>query len=181
MLVFLAIMVAGFIILVGGSLFGHDHDGGLDHDADHGDHGHDAGHDNEPAASIFSPKVIGTFVMGFGGGGSLAQYAWGKVIVSSFVGSGVGLLMGLIMYFVLKLLYGQQATSLVETSSLIGKRGMVITEIGENSIGQVAIRVGAEAPTYLARSSSGKTITKGRLVQVVATSGSEVIVDAVQN
>ena len=62
MLIFLAIMTAGLIILIGGFLFGHDHD------ADHGDHGHDGGHDSEPAVSIFSTKVIGTFIMGFGGG-----------------------------------------------------------------------------------------------------------------
>jgi len=29
--IFVAIMIAGVIVLVGGSLFGHDHDGGFDH------------------------------------------------------------------------------------------------------------------------------------------------------
>jgi len=59
-------------------MFGHDHDAG------HADSGHDAGHDSEPAVSIFSTfstKVIGTFIMGFGGGGAIAQYAWSKWFV----------------------------------------------------------------------------------------------------
>ena len=178
--IFLTIMIAGVIVSVGGSLFGHDHDGGFDHDHDH-DHGNDAGHSNEPAVSIFSPKVIGTFVMGFGGGGAIAQYLWGNMFRSSLAGIVVGVIMAVVMYGAMKLLYSQQSTSLVQTGSLIGSPAMVITEIDANSLGQVTVRTGIEAPTYLARAAAGKHFAKGTTVVVVATSGAEVVVDDVQN
>ncbi len=177
MLIFFALMAAGLIILIGGALFGHDHDGGLDHDHDSG---HDAGGGDEPTVSMFSPKVIGTFILGFGGGGFLARYAGVETVSSSFIGLATGLLMGLLMYLVLKVMYGQQATSLVSTGTLVGKTGTVVTAIDPGTIGQVVVRVGTEAPTYLARTSTGKSIAKGKTVRVVATSGSEVVVDEEQ-
>src|SRR5580658_7030529 len=162
MLIFLAIMIAGLVILVGGFIFGHDHD------AEHADHGHDAGHDSEPAVSIFSTKVIGTFIMGFGGGGAIAQYAWGEVVRSSFTGFGVGVVMGAFMYLVMRLMYGQQSTSLVETSSIVGRTGTVATAIGAQSAGQVVVVVGGQTLTYLARSSGQTEIAKGKIVKVIA-------------
>ena len=178
--VFLAIMIAGVIVSIGGSLFGHDHDGGLDHDHDH-DHGHDAGAGNEATVSVFSTNVIGTFVTGFGGGGAIAQHYWGNLLQSSLAGLLVGVFMAAIMYGAMKLLYSQQSTSLVQTASLVGSPALVITDIDANSLGQVTVRTGLEAPTYLARATPGKHFAKGTRVVVVATSGSEVVVDDVQN
>jgi membrane-bound ClpP family serine protease len=173
MLIFLAIMIAGLIMLVGGFLFGHDHD------AEHADHGHDAGHGSEPTVSIFSTKVIGTFIMGFGGGGAIAQYAWGEVVRSSFTGFGVGAVMGGFMYLVMRLMYGQQSTSLIESSSIVGRTGTVATAIGAHSVGQVVVVIGDQTLTYLARSSGDKEIAKGKMVKVIASSGSDIVVDVV--
>jgi membrane-bound ClpP family serine protease len=171
MLIFLAIMIAGLVMLVGGFFFGHDHD------AEHADHSHDAGGDSEPAVSIFSTKVIATFIMGFGGGGAIAQYAWGEVVRSSFTGFGVGVVMGAFMYLVMRLMYGQQSTSLVETSSIVGQTGTVACAIGAQSVGQVVVVVGGQALTYLARSYGEKEIAKGKMVKVIASSGSDIVVD----
>jgi membrane-bound ClpP family serine protease len=170
-LIFLAIMLAGLIILLGGFLFGHDHDAG------HADHGGDAGHDSEPTVSIFSTKVIGTFIMGFGGGGAIAQYAWGELIRSSFTGLGTGVVLGAFMYLVMRLMYGQQSSSLVETSSVVGRTGTVATAIGAHTVGQVVVVVGDQTLTYLARSSGEKEIAKGKIVKVIASSGSDIVVD----
>src|ERR1700689_5207509 len=138
MLIFLAIMLAGLIILIGGFFFGHDHD------AEHADHGHDAGHDSEPTVSIFSTKVIGTFIMGFGGGGAIAQYAWDQMVRSSFAGLGTGLVMGAFMYLIMRLMYGQQSTSLIETSTMVGRTGTVATAIVAHSVGQAVGVVGGQ-------------------------------------
>jgi membrane-bound ClpP family serine protease len=173
MLIFLAIMIAGLIMLVGGFFFGHDHD------AEHADHGGDAGHDSEPAVSIFSTKVIGTFIMGFGGGGAIAQYVWGEVFRSSLTGFAVGVVMGAFMYLVMRLLYGQQSTSLIESSSIVGRTGTVASAIGAHSVGQVVVVVEGQTMTYLARSSSEKEIAKGKMVKVIACSGSDIVVDLV--
>ncbi len=132
-----------------------------------------------PTVSIFSTKVIGTFIMGFGGGGAIAQYAWDEMIRSSFTGLGTGVVMGAFMYLIMRLMYGQQSTSLVETSSIVGRTGTVATAIGAHSVGQVVVVVGEQTFTYLARSSGDKEIAKGKIVKVIASSGSDIVVDVV--
>jgi membrane protein implicated in regulation of membrane protease activity len=158
-------------MLVGGAIFGHDHD--VNHDIGHD---HDGG-GNEPTVSIFSLKVIGTFIMGFGGGGAIGRYGGGDMLHSSFIGLVVGLLMGLFMYFVMRLLYGQQSTSLVDTNSVIGKTGTVVIGIDSDKHGQVKVFTGTEAPIYLARGPAGKNFAKGTSVTVISTNGAEIVVD----
>src|SRR2546427_6127535 len=95
MLVFLAITFLGFVLLAGGSLLGHDHDADHDHD-----HGHEADQGNEPTVSIFSFKVIGAFIMGFGAAGAIADYYGGGWGASSFSWFGKGILLRLFLYFI---------------------------------------------------------------------------------
>src|SRR5947208_7220273 len=96
-------------MLVGGALFGshHDHDA-FGHDHDHGhDHG---GHDgNEPSVSIFSFRVIGSFVMAFGVGGAIAWWSGRGWIGSSLWGLASGFGLGLFMYGILRALYSEQS------------------------------------------------------------------------
>ena len=75
MLVFLTLALAGFVLLVFGWIFGHDHDFG--HDFSH-DFGHDMGHDvdQEGTISIFSLRVLATFVMGFGAAGFVCVWKY---------------------------------------------------------------------------------------------------------
>lgn len=177
MIVFLSIMVAGFILLVGGAIFGHDHDHdfGHDHDVEHDYSGHEHG-GSQGVVSIFSMKVIGTLIMGFGGGGALARYVdWGWA-PSSFVGVGVGILMAAFMYGILRLMYGHQANSLVFNDELIGKTGIVTIPITAEGLGSVSVSLGEQTPTYLARASNGKEISKGKTVKVVESAGSQLIV-----
>jgi hypothetical protein len=93
MFVFIAIAAAGFILLLGGSVFGHDHD----HDA-HVDHDHDGEGADEPTVSIFSIKVLATFVMGFGAGGAIAAYYNAGPLAATGVGFGTGVILALLMY-----------------------------------------------------------------------------------
>jgi len=58
---------------------------------------------------------------------------------------------------------------------------MVTTEIDPNSVGQVTVRTGIEAPTYLARAPQGKHFAKERRSWWFATSGAEVVVDDAKN
>src|SRR5438067_1058080 len=106
MLIFGSIALAFFIIMVGGFLFGHDHDG-ADHGIDHGD---------IATISIFSVKVIATFGMGFGAAGAVAAYYKQDNLVSSLIGIVFGFLLAGTMYLFLNLIARQQASSLIETS-----------------------------------------------------------------
>jgi membrane protein implicated in regulation of membrane protease activity len=175
MLIFIGLTAAGLILLVGGSIFGHDHD--VDHDhGGHGDHGgHDAGH-AEPTVSMFSVKVIGSFIMGFGAGGAIASYYGMGPLPASFVGLAVGFLMGLVMYWVMRLIYGQQSTSVVNTSTAVGEIGTVTVPIGRHGTGEISLTLGGQHRSFLATSADTNAIPKGRHVRVVHTTGSQLVV-----
>jgi membrane protein implicated in regulation of membrane protease activity len=172
MLIFLGLTAAGLILLVGGSIFGHDHDVDSDHD---GHLDHDAGQ-AEATVSIFSVKVLGSFIMGFGAGGAIASYYGMGPLPASFVGLAVGFLMGLLMYGVLRLIYGQQSTSVLNTSAAVGEIGTVTVAIGKNGTGEVALTLRGQHRSFLASSADPNAIAKGRQVRVVSTAGSQLVV-----
>jgi len=178
MLIFVCITAAGFILLVGGSIFGHDHD--VDHDhGGHFDHGHDAGH-GDATVSVFSTKVIGAFILGFGAGGAIAAFYGAGPLTASLIGLAVGVLIGLLMYLVLRLIYGQQSTSVVTTDAAIGEIGAVTVAIGRNGTGEVAITLRGQHRSFLARSADESAIAKGRRVRVIHTTGSQLVVREVE-
>jgi len=170
MLIFGSIAIAFFIIMVGGFLFGHDHDAGHDHGFDHGD---------AATISIFSVKVIATFGMGFGAAGAVASYYGYDTVMSSLIGVGFGLLLAGSMYILLNLMARQQSCSLVATSSLVGHTGTVTIAISKNGNGEVAVSGAGNYGTYSARALDDVAIAKGRTVRVVRTSGSLLLVEEV--
>lgn len=174
MAIFIAIMVAGLVLTVGGSIFGHDHD--FSHDHDTGGHDHDG---NEQLVSIFSVKVIGTFIIGFGGGGALARHDNLSWTLASLIGVGIGIVMGACMYGVLRLMYGHQANSLIYTEDLINKTGIVTIPIDKDSVGQVDVSLGEQTVTHLARGFQGNPISKGKTVKVIASEGNQLLVQEV--
>jgi membrane-bound ClpP family serine protease len=177
LLIYGAIALAGLILLVGGALFGHDHDGdhGFDHGFDHGgDHGAD--HGGEAVVSIFSMRVIGTFIMGFGGGGTIGAFYGLSTIGCSLAGLAVGVLMGALMYVVLRVMYSQQSNSLISSTNLVGENGVVTIPIGRNFPGEVQVTTGSRSSTWLAVSAPGETISKGQTVIVLEAHGSQLLV-----
>lgn len=179
MFIFISIAIGSFVLIAGSFLFGHDHD------TDHGDAGHaidadDVGLDMEPTIGFFSMKVLATLTMGFGAAGAIARQYGADYLMSSLVGLGFGILLSLIMYFVLSIIYKQQSSSLVQTSSAIGQTGIVQTSISEHAAGEISLNIGGQYLTYLAKSSTGKVIPKGHTVKVVGVVGSELVVEEVK-
>ncbi len=174
MLIFISIAVAAFIIVAGSFLFGHDHE--ADHGADHADAGDDAGA-GEPTISVFSTKVLGTLVMGFGAAGALARTTGLEYPAASVIGLGSGVVLAAAMYGVLGLFYKQQASSLVPTASAVGCLGTVTTGIGENSLGEVGITLNGQYTNFTASSVDGRPLAKGQAVRVVRTLGSQLVVE----
>ena len=177
MLIFVALAVVGLIWLIFSLLFGHDHEieheVGVDHDTDH-DMTNDA-----PTISMFSTKVIATFLMAFGAAGSIARYNDVGMMGSSLWGLGSGLILSSIMYMLLALLYRQQANSIISTKNAVGKIGNVTVTISQYSIGEVGVTIDGSYLTYTAKSQDGSEILRGRTVEVVAVAGSELMVRAV--
>jgi len=173
MLIFLTIALVGFVYVLLTSTLGH-----FTHEATT-DGGHDGGHENGTIISIFSPRVIAMFMMGFGGAGGVAYfYQWGYPW-SSAIGLGCGLLMGAMMFYLLDFFARQQCNSLVATQDLIGQAGTVEVAIGANQPGEVAVSYAGRYATYLARAKGGKTVNRGCKVTIVETVGSDLIVEEV--
>jgi membrane-bound ClpP family serine protease len=84
--------------------------------------------------------------------------------------------MGLLMYGIMRLIYGQQATSIVTTESAVGAIGTVTTAIGREGTGEVDLTLRGQNRTFLARSADAKPIARGRRVEVVHTAGSQLVV-----
>jgi membrane protein implicated in regulation of membrane protease activity len=174
MLIFAAIAIAAFIVVTGSFFFGGDHD--ADHDT--GDAGPDMDGDvGEPTISIFSPKCIGTLLMGFGSAGAIARYYGLGNLGASAVGLVSGLVLGGAMFGLLTLFYKQQSSSLVATPSTIGCAAMVAVTIGKGSMGEVSLCVDGQYLTYSASAQDGQEIPKGQTVRVVETRGSHLIVE----
>src|SRR5690348_869939 len=113
-LIYLGIAIASFVAVAGTFLFGHDHD--LDHD--HDMHGGGIG-DHE--ISIFSPKIIFSFTLGFGAAGAMASSYGVRALFCVLCGIAIGLLMSLATYGIMALFYKQQASSIIPTDSAIGQ------------------------------------------------------------
>jgi len=178
MLIFVAIAVGSFMLVAGSFLFGHDHDTGDGH-VDHALDGHDIDHDAEPTIGFFSMKVVGTLTMGFGAAGAIARHYGADYLVASLWGAGTGIVLSLVMYLILKVIYGQQVSSLVQTSAAVGEKGTVSVSIGETMAGEVELFVEGRQMIYIARSATGKPIPKGHLVKIVRVAGGEVFVEEV--
>ena len=180
MSIFLAIAIASFLLVTGSFLFGHDHD--MDHDHDH-DHGHgEGGHAlesdaGEPTISFFSVKVLATLLMGFGAAGAIARHYQANYLVSSLIGLVCGLLLGGLMYAVLGVFYRQQASSLVATSTAIGRTATVTVSISEGGTGEVGLNLNDQYVNYSASAKDGQPIARGQTVRVVKTVGSHVVVE----
>lgn len=175
MLIFFTIALIGFLYVLFTSVIGHAAD--AVHDIGHGGDAHDG--DSEHMISIFSPRVIAIFMMGFGAAGGVAKFYDYSYPMSSLIGFGVGLVVGLLMAWIMGFLVRQQCNSLIRTSDLVGQIGSVDVSIEGNDPGEVTVQYGGRSGVYIARSKGGKTICKGRQVKVLETAGSNLTVDEV--
>jgi membrane protein implicated in regulation of membrane protease activity len=171
MLIFFAIAIAGFIIVGGGALFGHGDGHDIGHGADHaGDH--------DAVVSVFSPRVIGTFIMGFGAGGTIAVYSGTSTMAASLAGVGVGFLLGLVMYLITRMFYSEQSTTVVRIEETVGRIGIVTVPIDAGSVGKVEVQIGDLRRDFLARAADRtKSLARGQSVRVTAHLGSELTVE----
>lgn len=172
MIIFTSIALAGFILLAGSFLFGQDteigHDGGDLADVDHGD---------SPTISIFSMKILGTLIMGFGAAAAIAANYGAGYLLASVIGVGSGVLLAFLMYLLIKLIYNQQSSSLVPTRAAVGCTASVTVSIGEDTPGEVGLYLDGAYRTFSASSSDGKPVNKGENVLVLNNVGSHLLVE----
>ena len=171
MLIYLTLAFCGFLVVAGAFLFGHDHDHDIGHE-------HDVGHDgdgHDHAISIFSTRIIATFVMGFGAAGAIARLYGHDHMMSSLFGMGAGVGLGYLMFLLMNFFVQQQGSSVTREDDLIGERGIVTVPIDENSPGEIGIQTSAGYRNFVARAST--PIKKGRSVRVADTSPGVLLVE----
>jgi membrane protein implicated in regulation of membrane protease activity len=171
MLIYGAFAVFGFLVLlimlVMGDVSG-DHDvSAQDVGADHGDHG---------GMSVFSVRVMASFVTAFGVGGVVSRFYGLSHPAASGVGIASGVIMGGIVYQFAKVLYSQQASSEVKMNTLVGRPAEVSVAIPESGVGQVSLTFGGERSEHIARSSDGRAFARGASVVITGIRGDSVVV-----
>jgi hypothetical protein len=173
LMVFIALALASFVFLTASLFFGGDHD----HDHDH-DHGHDHGGAGHAFATVsfFSPKVISVFLLAFGATGAISSVYGRGPLFSTVVGVAGGLVVASVAFWALRLLYGQQANSLLTNSRIVGAVGTVVTRISPREVGEVSLVVDSQRVTRLARSATGDEIPAGKSVCVKSVAGDALLV-----
>jgi len=175
MLIYAAIGALGLafllMMLFVGDLFGGDHDFHADIPGDAHVEGAASG-----GPSPFSARVIASFLAAFGAGGIVARYYGYSHPVASGTGVALGVVLAALVYQFAHVLYGQQASSEVHVTSLVGQAAEVVVGIPANGVGQVALVVHGERNTQIARSRDGTAIPLGTVVVVTGISGEGVTV-----
>lgn len=167
--VFLGLGAIGFLFLlislVFGEVFEHfDFHGDFDHGLDHGGPG------------LLSPRIISVFITAFGGFGAIGIYQGVGIFTSSMFGLGGGGVMAALIYFFARFLYGQQASSIISSSDLVGRTAQVTVSIPPNDSGQVRCLIGESLVDKIARSKDGSAIPYNSLVKIEDVIGESVIV-----
>ena len=158
---FAFILLFTFSAMFAGGAFLLGHDGG-DHDLSHpGDHG--------DIPSIFSPRILSLFLLGFSGMGILSHYVWHlSPGLSCLSGVGSGVVLGGIAYVFICALYKQQANSSVGPTDYIGQAARVTSRIPAGGTGEISVSAGGQLRTLLATATGGAEIPEGRGVIITA-------------
>jgi membrane protein implicated in regulation of membrane protease activity len=175
MLIFAAIGAFGLLFLLVMLFFGGDHDlhvGDMDG-------GHDVSHaaDGEGGPSIFSSRIIASFISAFGFGGTIGRYLEFGYPVSSAFGIVSGVVLASIVLKFAQILYSQQASSEVKMTSLVGMTAEVAIAIPEGHLGQISLSAAGERSMHIARSRDGKAIPQGTSVVIRELRGDYVVVE----
>ena len=173
--VFLGLAAIGFLFLlislVVGELFdlgdifgGHEFDVGGDVDAHGG------------GTSFLSSRIISVFITAFGGFGAIGAHLGYSIGVSTAIGLASGLVFGGLIYLFVSFLHGQEASSDVRISDLVGKTAEVSVAIPKGGLGQVRCPLGESVVEKIARSQDGGQIPANTLVKVEALVGETLLV-----
>jgi len=177
MLIFAAIGAFGLLFLLVMLFFG----GGHDLHIGDMDGGHDVSHaaDGEGGPSIFSSRIIASFISAFGFGGTIGRYLEFGYPVSSAFGIVSGVVLASIVLKFAQVLYSQQASSEVKMTSLVGMTAEVAIAISEGHLGQISLSAAGERSMHIARSRDGKAIPQGTSVVIRELRGDYVVVERV--
>jgi membrane protein implicated in regulation of membrane protease activity len=130
--------------------------------------------------SPLSLRSLMAFMTAYGASGLItSSYDW-STLASSLFAILPGMTMAFAAYQVMRLLYGQQASSVVEIGQLNGRTGVVDVAIPAAGVGKVTISTHNGSGTFIARSEGGAEIGPGEQVIVKGSLGSELVVSKLE-
>jgi membrane protein implicated in regulation of membrane protease activity len=173
MLIYAAIGMFGLLFLLVMLFLG---DIGGDHEISA--HDLSVGHDDlgHGGPSMFSARIMASFLTAFGVGGVVARYYSLSYPASSIVGIVSGVVMSRAVYQFAKILYAQQASSLLPMAKLVGQSAEVSVAIPPDGVGQVTVTFGGERSDHIARSADGQAVPRGAEVTITGLRGDSVVV-----
>jgi hypothetical protein len=173
MLVFLALAAVGLLSLLVSAFFGHDVDHELELGADI----------SEGAPGLFSLKTFAVFLTAFGTVGALASHLLRGQPQAALTSSVLGVLSGVVLSAVyvgaMRLVYSQQASSLIADRDLVEIQGRVTVAIPADGVGEVTCVVGPQTTRRMARAPGQGPIPEGAVVRVKEVWGDTVVVELV--
>ena len=154
---------------------------GADHDL-HLDIGHadfDVSNANVSVdnVSVVSIRFLATFALSFGIGALIALHSNGGTLYQLVAGFISGLLVTAFYYFIMKIMYSMQGNSSVQSFSLIGKTGIIITGTTEKGLNQVRVATSNGNSEYICHELTGKKLKQNDIVTIVKSEGVILIVE----
>lgn len=145
------------------------------------DVGGDTGGDAGDAPSPFSLRSLMAFMTAYGASGLITSaYGW-STLASSLFALLPGGVMTVVAYQGMKMLYSQQATSVVQVGGLVGKNAVVDVAIPPVGVGRVTVNTNDGYSSFIARSEGDQAIPAGERVVVTGNLGSELVVSKAQS
>lgn len=132
MTVFLALGIAGIVLVLLSLVAGDFLDGALD----------------ALEADWISTAMIGGFVSAFGFGGAAADAAGLPLPASLAIGTGAGLVVGWFAWWLTRLVKDQPSDETVTIADTVGLVGKVVTAVPDGGYGVVRVLVGGHTMTY---------------------------------
>lgn len=174
MLIYAAIGTFGFLFLLV-MLFLGDIGGG-----DHEIAGHEVslGHGEADfgGPSMFSARIMASFLTAFGVGGVVARYYSLPHPAASGIGVVAGVVMAGVVYQFAKILYSQQASSDIPMAKLVGQNAEVSVAIPAGGVGQVTLTFGGQRADHLARTADSQAVARGTEVVIMGLRGDSIVV-----
>ena len=134
------------------------------------------GHGDADGPSPLSLRNLMAFLTAFGASGLITSaYGW-DTLQSSLFAVVPGIAMAFVAYRFMKTLYGQEASSVLQVSSLVGRTGVVEVGVPQSGLGRVLMSTVGGRSSFIARSEDGSPIASGESVVVKSTLGTDLVV-----
>ena len=111
-----------------------------------------------------------------GGVGAIGVYYGMSVLGASAAGFASGVFFGAIVFFFASFLYGQQASTRVQSGEMVGKSARVVVAIPAGGLGQVRLQLGEEMIDKVAKAKDGSAIAFNSVVKIEEEIGEIVLV-----